>query len=441
MASELTLQPDARLDDLVDRIRPTAASSLLLWTIVGFTLLFLVWAGLATLDRVVRGQGRVVPSSQLQTVANLEGGVVKGILVRQGQRVTKGTPLVRLDPVQMGADYGRAESEADARDARIARLEAEVAGRAPAYSDELKARAGDFIASEQALHASRMTDLGGLQSAARARLVQAERATAEARATADARRAAVRAADSEVQMIRPLVTRGIEPRLSLVEAENRLAIASSELAAAEAAALRAQSGIGEARAVLNQQSGEWRARAAEALATARAEAAAQRRTRPALADRLDRTTLRAPMDGIVNRVLVSTVGGAVRAGEPLVEIVPSGEAMVVQAKVKPADIAHVRIDQPAVVKITAYDYAIFGGMKGKVASISPDVVVDERTGESHYDVRVETEARTFSDRRTGQPLQIGPGMMAEVDILGAKRSILSYLLTPITRIRDDALRE
>lgn len=432
--------PALYLEDYADRLRPGAASSVLLWIIGAFVLIFLAWAGLTSLDRVVRGTGRVIPASELQTVSNLEGGIVERIFVRPGQKVKARDPLIRLDPLQMGADYEKSRVAFDALEARIARLQGEMTGKPPAWSAELERRSADLVDAERALHTSRMIDLDSLLAGARARIAQAERATAEARAAAAARRSARDAARSELGMIRPLVEKGIEPRLTQIQTESRLAMAGSEVVAAEAGISRAQSAVVEARSAFDQMNGEWRSRAAQELATARAEYAAQRRTLPALADRYNRTIVRAPLDGTVNRVLATTRGGTVRPGDPLVEIVPSDDSLIIEAKVKPADIAAIRIDQEATVKITAYDYAVYGGLKGRVISISPDAVVDPRTGESHYEVRVRTDSQALVDR-AGKKLPLGAGMVAEVDILGGKRSIMHYILTPISRLRDTALRE
>ena len=432
--------PTLYLEDYADRLRPGAASSVLLWIIGAFVLIFLAWAGLTSLDRVVRGTGRVIPASELQTVSNLEGGIVERIFVRPGQKVKARDPLIRLDPMQMGAEYEKSRVAFDALEARIARLQGEMAGKPPVWPAELERRSAELVDAEKALHESRMVDLDSLLAGARARTEQADRGTAEARAAAAARRSARNAARSELAMIRPLVAKGIEPRLTQVQTESRLAMAISEVAAAEAGVARAQSAVVEARSAFDQMNGEWRSRAAQELATARADYAGQRRALPALADRYNRTIVRAPLDGTVNRVLATTLGGSVRPGDPLVEIVPSDDSLIIEAKVKPADIAAVRIDQDATVKITAYDYAVYGGLPGKVISISPDAVPDPRTGESFYEVRVRTDSQSMVDRN-GKKLPLGAGMVAEVDILGGKRSVMHYILTPITRIKDSALRE
>src|SRR5688572_1532955 len=295
------------LEDLADRIRPRAASNLLLWAILGFVGIFLIWAALTELDRTVRGQGRIIASSRLQAVSNLEGGIIDAILVRTGQQVREGQELIRLNRTLTGAELGSGEATLGALRAKIARLEGEVAGRSPAYPAANDAAMATQVAIERSLYEARMANLSAINAAAQARLVQAQRAANEAAAMYDARVSARDSANIELAAIRPLVERGIEPQLSLVRAQSAAAVAVSDAAAASAAVARAQAGIAEARSLVTQQRQDWRSQAANELAAARAELAARQRALPALADRVERTEVRAPLAGRVNRVLVTTV--------------------------------------------------------------------------------------------------------------------------------------
>lgn len=426
------------LEDLADRIRPRAASNLLLWAILAFVGIFLIWAGFTELDRTVRGQGRIIASSQLQIVSNLEGGIVDAILVRTGQQVQQGQELVRLNRTLPGAELGSGEATLGALRAKIARLEGEVAGRSPAYPAASDATMASQVEIERSLYDARMANLSAINAATQARLVQAQRAATEAAANYDARVSARDAANTELAAIRPLVERGIEPQLSLVRAQSAAAVAVSDAAAASAAVARAQAAIAEARSMATQQRQDWRSRAADELAAARAELSARQRALPALADKVQRTDVRAPLAGRVNRVLVTTVGGSVGPGAPLVEIAPDRETLLVEAMILPKDIGRVRIGQHAKVDISAYDPAVYGSLTGRVSAISPDAVANERTGQTFYIVQV----RTDSDRTgSGRKLTIGTGMTADIALLGDKRSVLSYLLTPITRLSEHAFRE
>lgn len=431
---------DTHIEDLADRINPRKASNLLLWGVVAFVVIFFIWAAFAEIERTARGMGRIIPSSQLQVISNPEGGVVDQILVRPGQNVRAGDRLMTLDPVQRGSEFGSGSATVAALDLKIARLEAEVTGREPAYPATTDPAAAEQVRIEQALHAARIADLNSMMGAAQARLSQASRSVAEAQATYQARIAARDARADEVRVLRPLVERGIEPRLNLSQAESAAAVATSEAAAAAESISRARAAVAEAQASAAQTRQDWRARAATELAAAQAEREARRRTLPALAQQVERTVLRAPLAGRVNRVLVTTRGGTVQPGQPLVEIVPSEESLLVEARVRPQDIAFVRLDQDARVAITAYDRSVYGTLDGRVVAISPDAVAEERTGETYYVVRVRTSTNALRDR-AGRSLPIGPGMVAEVDMLGDSRTVLQYILTPITRLGETAFRE
>jgi membrane fusion protein, adhesin transport system len=414
------------LERLPDRLEPSRAANLMLWVIGGFVVLFILWAALARVDEVSRAQGRVIPSRQLQVVSNLEGGIVREILVRQGQKVEKGQPLIQLDATQFSAQFTKEQEAYNALVARITRLQAEVDGTAPIFPAGLSTAAPALVAAERSLYEARRSELAAALSVARSKLDQAQVAVAT---NAQAKSLA----DRELALIGPLVEKGIEPQIALLRAQSAAAQAGGDYRAAQSAVVEAAS---ELRSV--QQA--FKAKAVDDLTTAKAELAAMGRELPALQDRVIRTEVRAPISGTVNRVLVNTIGGVVKPGEPLVEIVPSDDALVVEARVSPADIAFVRPEQRAQVKLTAYDYAIYGSLEGEVERISPDAVVtDEKTGETHYLVRIRTDESLRDD--SGRPLSITPGMVAEVDILGDKRSILSYILSPIDRVGSKALRE
>ncbi len=424
-------------DDNLDEQELAAKKSanLVLWIILGVFVVFLTWAALTQLDRTVRGQGRVVPSSKLQVVSNLEGGVVEEILVKPGQTVRKGDPLVRLSPTISSAAFGSSQASVDALQARIARLNAEVRGAIPAYG---QVSAGQ-VAVERSLHAARTAELQGLMAAGNARAIQAERSVNEAEQMLQARQSNLQAAQRELEMIRPLAEKLIVPKIDLIKAENAAQVARAEVTAAQAAIARSRSSIAEARADTAQRRSDWMSRAGNELSQAQAELSAQAQTLPALSDRVDRTIIRAPMSGKVNRVLVTTVGGSVSAGMPIAEIVPSEQTLYIEAMIRPEDIANVGLGQRAKVEITAYNSSVFGSLNGTVTSLSPDAVVNEKTGESFYTVEVQTTSQLRDE--AGKRLPIGPGMIANVNLLGEKRSILSYLFTPITRLGETAFRE
>ena len=427
------------IEDLADSIEPRAVSNLLLWLIAGFFVIAILWATFTKLDRTVHGAGRVVPTAQLQIVSNLEGGIVREILVRPGVTVKAGDALVRLDQTASGGELGAQQVAYEALRVKVNRLEAEIAGRRPIFPVTQNAALNEQIGIERSLYLSRQADLAGLTAAGTARALAAQRAVSEAAAN---RAAAVTARDSartQTEMLRPLVANGIEPQVSLIQAERQASVGASQVVAASAALARASAGVSEAQALLNQQRQDWRAKAGDELATAQAEMSQRSQSLPALQDRVSRTVVRAPLSGKVNRVFVNTVGGTIRAGEPIAEIVPADSGLTIEVALRPEDIAAIHMGQRALVKLSAYDYSIFGGLEGKVIGISPDAVQTDKDSPPHYVIRVHTAGTMRAPN--GQNLPIGPGMVADVNMIGEKRSVLSYLLTPITRLQENAFRE
>lgn len=435
----MTFSEDA-LESLPDRLEPRRATTIFLWTIAGFFALFIIWAALTKIDRTVRGAGRVIADSQLQVVSNLEGGVLKQISVKTGQRVAAGQILVQLDPVATGSDLGSGEASVIALSLKAARLTAEVLGTEPRYPYLSDGRAAQLVQIERALHRERMAELASLDAAGAARVSASAGGIGEADAVLAARQSAARSSSVQLATTRELVEKGLEPRMALEQSEGTAEVDTAQAAAARSAAGRARATVAEARATALQARTDWRGKAAEELTKVRAELAAREVLIPQLQARLDRTTVRAPVAGRINRVLVNTVGAAISPGSPIAEIVPTEDSLIVEAKIRPEDIGRVRIGQRARVNISAYDASVFGGLEGTVLTISPDALTDERTGESFYIVRVETKHTSIRDS-TGHAMPIGAGMTADVSLLGEKRSILAYLLTPITRLSETAFRE
>jgi membrane fusion protein, adhesin transport system len=429
--------PFAPMDDA---IAPAAISRLLLWIIVALSLLLFVWAALAKVDEVASAQGHVVPQRQLQIVSNLEGGVVKTILVKAGATVVAGQALVELDSSQFAAEMGRSSEEHDTLAARSARLQAEISGRAPRFPSGLGSSAPQLLATERTLHNARIADLAAATSVEQAKVEQARRALGEAEVDAATRAEGASLADREVAMIAPLAEKGLVSKIQLIRTQSAQSQAHGLAGTSQIAVSRARAAVTEAQSSLRSLRDRYRVQASEQLSQTRGELAGQARILPAQQDKLSRTIVRAPVAGTINRVLVATIGGSVRPGESLVEIVPQGDALVVEAQVKPADIAFIHLGQRASVKLTAYDYTVYGALAGVVQHISPDAIVNDRTGETHYAIRIRTRNASLK-AQDGSPLSVGAGMMAEVDFIGHKRTILSYILTPISKLRENAFRE
>ncbi|MEO1251535.1 MAG: HlyD family type I secretion periplasmic adaptor subunit [Pseudomonadota bacterium] len=438
---DLTTLPagtDIEIEDALP-MEPAKAAQWLLYIIAGLVVVTLVWASVARLDRVTRGQGWVVSSGSLQEVQYLEGGIVKEILVKPGDTVGADDLLVKLDPTQMNVEFIRGREEFNILSARIARLEAEASLRPLNFPPAFEKAAPEIVARERALYEARQAEMGAAIDIETAKRDQRREAHEDAKVAFETAKEAFAFADQELQMIRRLVEKGIEPRVELLRVQTREAAARGEMQRAEIAVSRSALEYRESEGEIDRIRKTSAAAAADELNDAKAEFAALEGELPALRDKVARTDVRAPVAGVVNRVLVSTVGGVVAPGETIVEIVPSEDTLVVEARIKPADIGFLSIGQQAKVSITAFDSSVYGSLDGRIETISPDAIEDENSGERFYEIRVRTAADALEGK--GRSLRIMSGMTADVSILNGKRTVLAYLLKPLAEVGDKALRE
>jgi adhesin transport system membrane fusion protein len=399
---------------------------------------FIVWASLTQLDQVTRGQGRVVPSSQLQVIQNLEGGIVSEILVRQGDRVEKGAVLMRLDRTQFGAELEANREQYWRLVARIVRLKAESQRKEPDFPDALREAAPETVASEVTLYRARVKDTQAQVQVLESQRDQRQRELEETLAGRNEAQKSAELARQEVEMLEPLVARDIQPQIDLVRARQKAVAADGDYKQAGLAISRLQEAVKEAELAIVAAQESADRDAVEKLAEAQNDLASLGESLPALEDRVARTEVTAPIDGIVNRVLVTTIGGVAKPGMPLMEIVPVEDSLLVEADIRPEDIGFIRPGLKARVKLTAYDYVRYGALEGVVETVGADAVVNDAE-QRVYRIRVRTADSVL--KAGGQDLAIIPGMVAEVDVLNGKRSIISYILTPIERGSERALRE
>ena len=435
---------DARELEIIDvdesmPIEPSRAAQYLLYVIAGFFFFALVWAAVAKLDRVTRGQGRVVTSNQLQEIQYLEGGIVKEILVSAGERVAEGQVLVKLDPTQMNVEFTQGQEGYNQLSARIARLEAEVSLTPVQFSASSEAAAPRIVANERSLYDARQAELDASLSVAVSKYDQRQQALEDAKVVLKTAQEAFRLAEEEHTIMRRLVEKGIEPQVELLRARQREAAALGDLQRGQISVSRSELEAAEAQSEIDRIKKGFSAAAADELNKAKAEFEELKGEMPALQDKVARTEVRSPVDGFVNRVLVSTIGGVVTPGETIVEVVPAEDSLLVEAQIKPADIGFLHIGQPAKVSVSAYDSSLYGSMEGEIETISHDAIKDEQTGEWYYTIKVRTTAETLSSRR-GE-LKILPGMSADVSVLNGKRTVLAYVMKPLSNIGDKALRD
>ena len=414
-------------------------ASLLLLTILALIAVATLWAARTELDSVTRGDGRVVPSADIQQVQPTEPGIVAEIHVAEGQLVEAGAPLVTLDDTQIEGELGQAQRRVQALGLRIARLQAEIAGTSFDPDTHLSAGAPDLVAAEQALFEARQTAVRDELAVLDRQAAQKEQEILEAETRAQTALRTLDLVREEIDVIRPLVDENVEPRTSLIVLLGREAEAAGRLAEAQAALARARGAKLEVEDRMISLRSSVRADALEDLAGTQAELAEIRALIPALEMRLSRAILVAPVRGVVNRVLVATVGSLARAGEPVVEVVPIDEELLIEAYLDPADVAFVRPRQDVRVTITAYDPSRYGTIPARILRIGADAVTRPDRDQAAFVVEVQTLG-TLTDA-DGAPVEILPGMVAQVDILSGRRSVLGYLTEPIVRVKDRALRE
>ncbi|KNZ31881.1 MAG: secretion protein HylD [Methylibium sp. NZG] len=395
-----------------------------------------VWAHYAHVDEVTRGDAKVVPSRQLQVIQALDGGVVSEILVKEGQQVEAGQLLLRIDQTRATSGVRENAAQSFALLARERRLRALAEGTAfvppPAAGNAEQQR---IIDEERRLFEARRSELGTLVSISREQLSQREHELAEARSRRVSAQGAMALAQQELARTKPLLASGAVSEVEVLRLEREVNKNRGDVDQAAAQIARVQAAIGEARRKIEETDISFRNEARKELADVMGRANALVEGQVALTDKVDKALVKSPVRGRVQRLLANTVGGVVQPGRDIVEVVPLEDALVLDARVAPKDIAFIHPGQVATVKFSAYDFAIYGGLEATVENISPDTVVDDK-GNAFYMVRVRTRTPNF-----GANLPIIPGMTAEVDVLTGKKSVLSYLLKPVLRGKAYALTE
>lgn len=412
---------------------------ILLYAIGALVVIFLAWANIATLDEVSRGDGTVIPSSEVQAVQNLEGGIIDEFLVREGDIVKEDQVVLRMRNVQAKSDFDSTMQKYLGLLATIARLQAEAEEKdAIAFPDEVKRGAPDSVQAEQNAFDANRRQRESQSSVLRDQLSQKEQEVAELqRRIADTGSVLALAVD-ERNMVEPMVEKGAAAKKELLQIRQRIAQQSAELNGLKLALPRAQSAVKEVKSRLESLSSEFRATAQGELAEKTKELNVIKQTLSAFRDKSERTEIKSPVHGAVKDLKITTVGGVVRPGETIMEIVPLEDQLIVEARIRPADIAFIHPQQKAIVRLTAFDFSIYGSLEGRVVEVSPDSIVNDK-GESFYRVRVKTDQTKVT--KDAKEFDVMPGMQATVDIVTGEKTLMTYLLKPFTKATQTALRE
>lgn len=414
-------------------------SHIMLWLTFIFFVIALIWANFATLDEVTRGMGKTIPSSHIQVVQNLEGGILSDILVKEGQLVEKDQVLLQLDAVRFASSYNETKLKYYELLATTARLTAEVNQKEMKMPKEVIKMAPNIAKNARQLLASRQNNLNANKKILEEQVRQKEQDLVELKSKARKISRSYSLLREELKMSEPLVAEGALSQVELLRLKRTANDLRGELTAARLSIPRLESSLDEAKNKLSELEIRFHTEALEELNLAKAELARTSETVLALEDRVTRTKVLSPVKGTIKQLKVTTIGGVVQPGMDLVEIVPLEDVLLVEAQVRPADIAFLRPGQKAMVKLTAYDFSIYGGLEAELQHISADTITNEEDGESYYIIRLSTN-KNFLEKN-GEKLRIISGMTAEVDILTGKKSVLDYLLKPILKAKGRALRE
>jgi len=360
----------------------------ILWATVLTVFAFLLWANFAVLEESTVGNATVIPLTHVQTIENMEGGIIKQVLVREGDIVQKDQVLVYLDPLRFVSALREAEAHAAALEIKIARITAEMQNKSFVVSPDLKRRLPSLVKSEEELYISRQDQLKQLK-----------------------RNDVL--AEQELTMTQPLVKEGAASPVEVLHLERQVVD-------------------------LKNQIDDFHSRALAEAEAAKSELATVQASMVAMKDRLTRTTIRSPVKGIVKQVRLSTTEGVVMPGSEIMSIVPLEDTLLIEAQIKPSDIGFIRPGEQVSVRITAYDSSIYGSLTGTVERVSADTITNQK-GQSYYLVRIKTKKNYL--RTADDPLYIIPGMTATVSILTDKRTVLNYILSPLIKARENALRE
>ncbi|KZY57639.1 MULTISPECIES: HlyD family type I secretion periplasmic adaptor subunit [unclassified Oleiphilus] len=410
----------------------------LLWLIILISFSFICWTAYAEVDELVRGVGKVIPSKQLQLVQNLEGGILSELLVEEGEEVEAGQVLLKLDDKQLASRFREREQVVRVLQARSERLRAEAQGGELSFSESLVRDDQALVREQQALFTQRLEQLRASKVIISQQIQQKHQLLDQLQGQLRQSRAQELLVKKELAILEPLFEQGVVSEVELIRSEKSVLEAKGRASDIELKLPQIESSIKELTNRRAQLELDFRSESRLELNDVLAELAQMSQGHDVLEDRVDRTQVRSPVNGIVKELMVTTLGGVIQPGMDLVSVVPMEDALLIETKVRPADIARLYPGQKAMVKFTAYDFTVYGGLEAELVHISADSSTNEQ-GDSFYLVRVKTRDNNlkFGDKL----LPVIPGMIAQVDILTGKKTLLTYLLKPILKARQVALTE
>ncbi len=412
-------------------IRARALLRALIW----ITVIFLIWASLAKVAEVTRGEGKIIPFSQVQILQSLDGGIVEELLVHEGDEVEKDQILLRIDQTRFLSSVNESRAQYLSMAAKVARLRALAEDSPFEIPPEVLTEDPATAEEERRLYEAKRSELDGIVSLSKQQMIQRQQEQKELEAKEEQASKAYDLTSKELVATKPLLAAGAVSDVEILRLERDVARFRGERDMASAQISRVQAAVVEASRKVQEVEIAFRNEARKELSEAMAKLNSLSQGSAGLTDKVTRSILRSPVKGIVKRMMVNTVGGVVQAGKDIIEIVPLEDNLLVEARVQPKDIAFLRPGLKATVKVSAYDFVVYGGLEGTLETIGADTVIDEK-GNAFYTVRIKTHQSNL-----GKGLPIMPGMVVEVDILTGEKSVLSYLLKPVLRAKSRALSE
>ena len=415
------------------------SSSILLLVIITLVSVIFVWASVTEIDNVVRGSGKTVSEAQNQMVQSSEPGVIRKRYVAEGDFVNKGQLLFDIDPIDAKTLLDQAQNRYSTLGVKSIRLKAEIENIVPNFPKELIEEAPDAVSTELALYKARLDDLSTKSAILDQRRLQKKNEIQELKIKFDSISNGLALIRREIATLEPLVKSGLAPETRLIALRRDEEASIGNANQAESGQKRLISGLDEIDEQLKAERQSYKTSALTDLSAIEGELAELNARIPALESRVERTSVKSPVDGVINRINYVTADAYISTGEVLLEIVPTGSDLIVETRVDPKDIAEIVTGQDVKISLTAYDASRFGRIDGKVISISADAMSDKQTGEQYYLVDVSIIGTLYEDN--GKEVVILPGMIASIDVLSGKRTILDYFWQPISKTKNMAFKE
>ncbi|MCF1428472.1 MAG: HlyD family type I secretion periplasmic adaptor subunit [Shewanella sp.] len=459
MSKRLTSEDMEMVDDIYGAMLTDAPTGhrLIIWSLTTMVLFFLIWAYFSELDQVTIGEGKVIPSSQVQVIQSLDGGILEALYITEGSLVTKGQSLARIDDTRFRSDFAQQEQEADSLQANVIRLQSELDSLVVAdmsthwkeqvqinkqtlnFPTDLSQRQEQLIKRQMDEYNGRLDKLSNQLEILARQIQQRQQESAELNSKINTLSNSFRLVNRELELTRPLAEKGIVAEVELLKLERTVNDIQGELQSLRLMRPKIKASLDEAILKRREAVFNFGAEARTQLNELQTRLSRMNEAQVGAADKLNKAVITSPVNGIVKTIHINTLGGVVKPGVDIIEIVPSEDQLLIETKILPKDIAFLHPGLPAVVKVSAYDFTRYGGLQGTVEQISADTSQDEE-GNSYYLIKVRTQQSSLT-KKDGTPMPIIPGMLTSVDIMTGKRSILEYILNPILRAKETALRE